>query len=89
MRMKAKYQADLENSKGGGDIADELRKEVQSLRHRVEQLESELESKNEEIQKFLTTHKSDISIVSCFIRFNKIILLSLFFYRICRKRMKN
>ncbi|CAH1101435.1 unnamed protein product [Psylliodes chrysocephalus] len=50
MRMKAKYQADLENSKGGGDLADELRKEIQNLRIRVEQLESELASKNSEIK---------------------------------------
>lgn len=57
MRMKAKYQADLENSKGGGEIADELRKEIQALRHRVEQLETEIEAKNEEIKTLSTTHK--------------------------------
>ncbi|GJQ66161.1 hypothetical protein Trydic_g4223 [Trypoxylus dichotomus] len=41
---------DLENSKGGGDIADELRKDNQSLRQRIEQLEAELEAKNIEIK---------------------------------------
>ncbi|KAF7286919.1 hypothetical protein GWI33_003186 [Rhynchophorus ferrugineus] len=51
MRMKAKYQSDLENSKGGGDLGDELRKEIQSLRLRVEQLEMELETKNDEIKR--------------------------------------
>jgi len=56
MRMKAKYQSDLENSKGGGDIGDELRKEIQSLRIRVEQLESELEAKNAEMKQG-TSHK--------------------------------
>ncbi|KAF5272410.1 hypothetical protein FQA39_LY07878 [Lamprigera yunnana] len=56
MRMKAKYQSDLENSKGGGEIADELRKEIQNLRHRVEMLETEIETKNKEIQQF-SSHK--------------------------------
>ncbi|CAH1128236.1 unnamed protein product [Ceutorhynchus assimilis] len=51
MRMKAKYQNDLENSKGGGDIGDELRKEIQSLRIKVDQLEQQLQGKNEEIKK--------------------------------------
>ncbi|XP_019772000.1 homer protein homolog 2 isoform X1 [Dendroctonus ponderosae] len=51
MRMKAKYQNDLENSKGGGELGDELRKEIQSLRIKVEQLEMELQNKNEEIKK--------------------------------------
>ncbi|XP_019870889.1 homer protein homolog 2 isoform X2 [Aethina tumida] len=60
MRMKAKYQSDLENSKGGGDIADELRKEIQSLRIRVEQLETELESKNIEIKQVSAHKPSDI-----------------------------
>ncbi|KAL1501912.1 hypothetical protein ABEB36_007145 [Hypothenemus hampei] len=50
MRMKAKYQNELENSKGGGDLGDELRKEVRSLRAKVEQLELELQNKNEEIK---------------------------------------
>ncbi|XP_056648058.1 homer protein homolog 2 [Diorhabda sublineata] len=58
MRMKAKYQTDLENSKGGGDLADELRKEIQNLRIRVEQLESELESKNNEIKMISTSNTS-------------------------------
>ncbi|KAB0805709.1 hypothetical protein PPYR_02679 [Photinus pyralis] len=62
MRMKAKYQSDLENSKGGGDIADELRKEIQNLRHRVEMLESEIDTKNKEIQQLSTSHKlSDVT----------------------------
>lgn len=62
MRMKAKYQSDLENSKGGGDIADELRKEIQNLRHRVEMLESEIDAKNKEIQQLSTSHKlSDVT----------------------------
>ncbi|CAH0552060.1 unnamed protein product [Brassicogethes aeneus] len=61
MRMKAKHQMDLENSKGGGDIGDELRKEIQSLRIRVEQLETELESKNMEVKQLTLAHKaSDI-----------------------------
>lgn len=43
---------------GGGEIADELRKEIQSLRIRVEQLESELESKNSEIKQLAnSSHK--------------------------------
>ncbi|KAJ8926013.1 hypothetical protein NQ315_009868 [Exocentrus adspersus] len=58
MRMKAKYQADLENSKGGGDLADELRKEIQSLRIRVEQLESELDSKNGEIKALISSNRT-------------------------------
>ncbi|KAG5870658.1 hypothetical protein JTB14_001042 [Gonioctena quinquepunctata] len=58
MRMKAKYQADLENSKGGGELADELRKEIQSLRIRVEQLESELDSKNSEIKILSSSNKT-------------------------------
>lgn len=58
MRMKAKYQADLENSKGGGDLADELRKEIQSLRIRVEQLESELDSKNNEIKALASSNRT-------------------------------
>ncbi|XP_050301342.1 homer protein homolog 2 [Anthonomus grandis grandis] len=49
-RMKSKYQNDLENSRGGGDIGDELRKEVQSLRLKVEQLEIEVQKKNDEIR---------------------------------------
>ncbi|VEN58190.1 unnamed protein product [Callosobruchus maculatus] len=57
MRMKSKYQSDLENSKGGGDIADELRKEIHSLRIRVEQLESELEGKNTEIKMLMSSNK--------------------------------
>ncbi|KAK4885307.1 hypothetical protein RN001_001578 [Aquatica leii] len=62
MRMKAKYQSDLENSKGGGDIADELRKEIQNLRHRVEMLETELETKNKEVQQLSSSHKiSDLT----------------------------
>lgn len=51
MRMKAKYQNDLENSKGGGELADELRREIQSLRIKVDQLELELENKNDEIKR--------------------------------------
>lgn len=50
LRMKNKYQSDLENSKGGGELADELRKEIQSLRIRVEQLETELEDKSSELK---------------------------------------
>ncbi|XP_044263203.1 homer protein homolog 2 isoform X3 [Tribolium madens] len=61
MRMKAKYQADLENSKGGGDIADELRQEIQSLRIRLEQLEAELDAKNNEFKQLSAFQKpSDI-----------------------------
>ncbi|XP_074042370.1 homer protein isoform X2 [Leptinotarsa decemlineata] len=58
MRMKAKYQADLENSKGGGELADELRKEIQSLRIRVDQMETELDSKNSEIKLLSSSNKS-------------------------------
>lgn len=36
---------------GGGELGDELRKEIQSLRIKVEQLEMELQNKNEEIKK--------------------------------------
>lgn len=47
---------------GGGEIADELRKEIQCLRHRVEQLETELEAKNKEIQQLSASHKmSDVA----------------------------
>lgn len=42
---------------GGGDIADELRKEIQSLRIRVEQLENELEAKNNEMKQLTSSHK--------------------------------
>ncbi|XP_026473206.1 homer protein homolog 2-like [Ctenocephalides felis] len=56
-RIKMKYQQDLENSKGGGDLADELRREITSLRHRVETLESELQAKNEEIKQLQSTPK--------------------------------
>ncbi|KAL3286092.1 hypothetical protein HHI36_000605 [Cryptolaemus montrouzieri] len=59
LRMRAKYQADLENSQGGGDIADELRKEIHSLRIRVEQLENELDSKNNEIKQQVASYKSN------------------------------
>ncbi|KAK9728737.1 hypothetical protein QE152_g17066 [Popillia japonica] len=55
LRMKTKYQLDLENSKGGGDIADELRKDNQALRQRIEQLESELDGKNNEIKQMKTS----------------------------------
>ncbi|XP_065168216.1 homer protein homolog 2-like isoform X2 [Atheta coriaria] len=58
MRMKAKYQNDLENSKGGGDIADELRKEIQSLRIRVDQLESELDTKSAEMKQLSALNKN-------------------------------
>ncbi|XP_063905851.1 homer protein homolog 2-like isoform X2 [Zophobas morio] len=62
MRMKAKYQADLENSKGfflgGGDIADELRQEIQSLRLRLEQLEAELDAKNNEFKQLSAFQKA-------------------------------
>ncbi|KAK9869135.1 hypothetical protein WA026_002889 [Henosepilachna vigintioctopunctata] len=57
--MRAKYQTDLENSQGGGDIADELRKEIHTLRLRVEQLESELDSKNNEMKHQAASHKSN------------------------------
>ncbi|XP_022920081.1 homer protein homolog 2 [Onthophagus taurus] len=61
MRMKAKYQADLEDCKGGGEVADDLRKEIQSLMQRVEQLETEIELKNSEIKQLTVAHKgSDI-----------------------------
>ncbi|KAI4468330.1 sprouty-related evh1 domain-containing protein family member [Holotrichia oblita] len=40
---------------GGGDIADELRKDNQSLRQRIEQLESELDGKNNEIKQMKTS----------------------------------
>ncbi|XP_044744228.1 homer protein homolog 2 isoform X1 [Coccinella septempunctata] len=59
MRMRSKYQADLENSQGGGDIADELRKEIHSLRMRVEQLENELDCKNNEIRQHNSSQKSN------------------------------
>ncbi|XP_044740198.1 homer protein homolog 2 [Chrysoperla carnea] len=61
-RMKAKYQQDLENSKGGGEIADELRKEIQILRHRVEQLESDLSAKNEEMKSSVSLNSKNIEI---------------------------
>lgn len=51
---------------GGGDIADELRKEIQSLRLRVEQLESELESKNSEIKQISSHKLTDVAQVSRF-----------------------
>ncbi|XP_018328744.1 homer protein homolog 2 [Agrilus planipennis] len=57
LRMKAKYQSDLENIKGGGDLADELRKEIHSLRRRVEELEAELDTKNKEVQQLNNLHK--------------------------------
>ncbi|XP_030763496.1 homer protein homolog 2 [Sitophilus oryzae] len=57
MRMKAKYQSDLENSKGGGDLGDELRKEIQSLRLRVEQLEMDLENKNDEVKRLTSGNR--------------------------------
>ena len=51
--------------KGGGDIADELRKEVHCLRQQVDQLEAELEAKSSEIKQLSASHKmSDISQVS-------------------------
>lgn len=36
---------------GGGELGDELRKEIQSLRIKVEQLELELQNKNDEIKR--------------------------------------
>ncbi|KAK7869267.1 hypothetical protein R5R35_000881 [Gryllus longicercus] len=48
-RMKTKY-LELEAAKGNADAAAELRKELASLRTRVEQLELELKAKNDEIQ---------------------------------------
>lgn len=35
---------------GSGDVADELRKDNQALRQRIEQLESELDTKNNDIK---------------------------------------
>ncbi|XP_066249740.1 homer protein homolog 2-like [Euwallacea similis] len=58
MRMKAKYQNDLENSKGGGELGDELRKEIQSLRIKVEQLELELQTKNDEIKRLVSSGRA-------------------------------
>lgn len=43
---------------GGGEIADELRKEIQSLRIRVEQMDSEIESKNSEIKVLSSCNKA-------------------------------
>lgn len=54
---------------GGGEIADELRKEIQNLRIRVEQLESELESKNSEIKQLHSSHKISEIQVSIFYSF--------------------
>lgn len=39
-------------------MADELRKEIQSLRIRVEQLESELDSKNNEIKALASSNRT-------------------------------
>lgn len=39
-------------------MADELRKEIQSLRIRVEQLESELDSKNNEIKALSSSNRT-------------------------------
>lgn len=46
---------------GGGDIADEMRKEIQSLRLRVEQLENELDIKNSEIKQLSSIKSSDVT----------------------------
>uniref|UniRef100_A0A1B6DJ64 WH1 domain-containing protein n=1 Tax=Clastoptera arizonana TaxID=38151 RepID=A0A1B6DJ64_9HEMI len=54
-RLKAKY-LDLEAAKGGTEAAVELRKELGSLRSRVEQLEAELKTKDEELKR-LSTNK--------------------------------
>lgn len=43
---------------GGGDIADELRKEIQSLRIRVDQLESELDTKSAEMKQLSALNKN-------------------------------
>lgn len=43
---------------GGGELADELRKEIQSLRIRVEQLETEMETKNSEIKILSSCNKA-------------------------------
>ncbi|KAL5244097.1 hypothetical protein ACI65C_011507 [Semiaphis heraclei] len=49
-RLKTRY-LDAEVAKGGSEVASELRNELTSLRLKVENLDSELKSKNEEIQK--------------------------------------
>lgn len=65
-------------SLGGGDIGDELRKEIQALRHRVEQLEVELEGKNDEIKNVMSSHKiSEATIVSNFSLFKTFFLFLL------------
>lgn len=46
---------------GGGDIADELRKDNQALRQRIEQLESELDGKNNEIKQMKTSDVVQVS----------------------------
>lgn len=43
---------------GGGELGDELRKEIQSLRVKVEQLESELQNKNDEIKRLINSGRS-------------------------------
>lgn len=52
---------------GGGEIADELRKEIQSLRIRVDQLENEIEMKNNEIKQ-LASHKVSDATQVLFVR---------------------
>lgn len=49
-RLKSKY-IELEAAKGGTEAAVELRKELATLRLRVEQLEVELKSKDEELKR--------------------------------------
>lgn len=43
---------------GGGELGDELRKEIQSLRVKVDQLESELQNKNDEIKRLINSGRS-------------------------------
>ncbi|KAI4468349.1 sprouty-related evh1 domain-containing protein family member [Holotrichia oblita] len=52
---KERAQTVLLKTQRGGDIADELRKDNQSLRQRIEQLESELDGKNNEIKQMKTS----------------------------------
>lgn len=58
MYSHSKERVSVKILAGGGELGDELRKEIQSLRVKVEQLESELQNKNDEIKRLINSGRS-------------------------------
>lgn len=58
MCRHSKERVSIKILAGGGELGDELRKEIQSLRVKVEHLESELQNKNDEIKRLINSGRS-------------------------------